>query len=236
MIRIVSFKWRRPATGFQLPGKTPYGADHVNRHYRSIRRHLKMPFEYVCVTDEWRGLDKHIRVIKLWDKCLALGGCFNRLYVFSPDMADLIGPRFACIDLDAVIVGDITPLFDRPDDFIINSYQPLPANKDTAPDQLYNGGMFMMNAGARRQVWDSFNPQTSPEIIRKNKTVIGSDQAWIRLCLGAGENRWGQTDGIFEARNLHPQADLPADARIVFFAGNRDPSDGRHKWISKHWN
>jgi len=233
MIRIVSFKWRKSRKGYQLPGVVEYGPDHVNRHYAGFRRHLRMPFEYCCITDDPAGLAKGIRVIPLWDKCRDLGGCFNRLYVFSPDMREIIGPRFACVDLDCVLTGDVTPVFNRPIDFIINGYFPLPRG-DNARDQRYNGGMFMMDAGARRQVWDSFDPLHSPaEIAARRGDVVGSDQAWIRLALGPDEARYGPADGVYEARKVN--GSLPHDARIVFFAGKRDPSEMRYAWVRQHW-
>lgn len=191
-----------------------------------------MPHEFVCITDLGSRLPTEIKVIKLWDKCRELGGCFNRLYAFSPDMREIIGDRFACVDLDCVITGDVTGIFGMTDEFLINRYQPWPGS-EAEKDQRYNGSLIIMDAGARRQVWDVFDPRSVPRIIERNQHVVGSDQAWIRLVLGAREKTLGPEHGIFEARNVGES--LPEDARMVFFSGRRDPSLAKYDWVKRNW-
>lgn len=231
MLTFVCFKWKKPKGGFALPAViSEYTSEHVNVLERMLKRHYHKPHRLVCVTDD----PEHIncRTVALWDKHLELGGCFNRLYTFSPDMRGLFGGRFVCIDLDCVIVGDVTPLFDRKEDFVINSYKPMPFRP--APDQCYNGGLYMMDAGARAHVWDTFDPESSVKQIQQQPEVcIGSDQAWIRLCLGRGEARWTNKQGVYEARQFQDR--LPEDARLVFFAGARDPSLRKFQWVLEHW-
>jgi hypothetical protein len=233
-LQIVLFKWRPPGVGFVLPSQKRghvYGPEHVNRAHAGLKRHLRMPFETVCITDDPSGINEDIKCLPLWDKCRYLGGCYNRLYVFSQDMKWFIGPRFACLDLDSVIVGDVTPIFKRKEDFIINSYYPGPGGNWS--DQTYNGGLFMMNAGARRRVWDEFDYETSPETVENRADIIGTDQAWIREVLGPSEKRFTKQDGVYEARDF--KDGLPADARLVLFAGSRDPSRTKCKWVTEHW-
>jgi hypothetical protein len=96
--------------------------------------------------------------------------------------------------------------------------------------------MFMMEAGCREQVWESFDKDYSPKIIeRRPKLCIGSDQAWIRLVLGKNEARWSNDDGVYEYRQV--RSGLPENAKIVFFSGKRDPSTlyERHNWIRENW-
>lgn len=232
MFTFVCFKWARNKKGFMLPAAiNDYTAEHVNVLGRMLKRHYKKEHRLVCITDDPREVE--CETIPLWDQCRDLGGCFNRLYVFSKDMRDIIGPRFACIDLDSVIVSDVTELFNRREDFIINSYNPLPKTRNP-PDQRYNGGMFMMNAGARNEVWTTFDPEKSLRRIRNNpRLCIGSDQAWIRLCLGRNEARWGNADGVYEARQVGDT--LPDNAKIICFAGARDPSQRKYRWVINHW-
>lgn len=231
MLTFVCFKWRRNKKGFMLPAAVlEYTSEHVNTLFRMLQRHYHKPFRLICVTDDPAHID--CETLPLWDKYLYLGGCFNRLYTFSPDMQELFGERFVCIDLDCVIVNDITDLFSSSTDFMINSYKPLPHT--ASPDQRYNGGLYMMNAGARKEVWESFDPVESVRRIQNSPQVcIGSDQAWIRLCLGREEARWTCGHGVYESRQFNDK--LPEDARIVFFAGARDPSQRKYKWIQENW-
>lgn len=233
-LTIVCFLWRRNPSGFQLPAVIDYGPEHVRRLERGLKRHMRTPFRFVCITDQPESLEG-IETIPLWDKCSGLGGCYNRLYTFSPDMRQLIGERFVCIDIDCIVMGDLTPLFSRPESFVINRYIPSPAG-DCAKDQDYNGGLYMMDAGARADVWDHFNPVISPMLVDAAKDqgkVVGTDQAWIRLVLGSGEATFGPEHGVYEARMIGRE--LPADAKLVFFAGRRDPSRCGYKWARENW-
>jgi len=221
MFKIVCFLWGEK-----------YTAEHVNKLYRGVTRNFHMPFEFICFTDKDMEFQDGVIKKPLWDKCRYLGGCYNRLFVFDKSMKKLIGERFVCIDLDCVIVNDITPLFEWENDFIINAYQPLPTGR-CANDQRYNGAMFMMNAGARQSVWSKFDPETTPARVSNRRDIVGTDQAWIRELLGPNEKTWDNRDGVYEARNVNHR--LPSDARIVFFAGNRDPATSKWEWVRKLW-
>jgi hypothetical protein len=236
ILSIVCFKWHNAGVGVQLPSQrriAGYTPEHVNRLFSMISRNIDIPFRPVCITDDPRGINDNIRCIPLWDKCRYLGGCFNRLYMFSDDMKYFIGRRFAAIDMDCVITGNVTPIFSRTEDFIMNSYQGG-SSPNAKPEQLYNGALVVMDAGARREVWDSFDFDDSPEIIKDRHDRVGTDQAWIREVLGGNEARLGQEDGIYEHRLIQGTAP-PPDARIVFFAGARDPSIAKQKWVKDLW-
>lgn len=230
MLNFVCFKWKRIPTGFQLPAVCDYTPRHVNVLRSMLARHVHLPHRLICVTDEPEGIEPRVEVVPLWDRCRELGGCYNRLWVFSREAGELLGPRFVCIDLDVVLVRDCTPLFDRPESFVINAYNPTRVGEN---DQYYNGGLFMMDAGARASVWDQFDPETVPEMVQSDPSVIGSDQAWIRIHLGKGEARWTNADGVYEARQVRRR--LPQNARLVLFAGKRDPSRYPYPWIRGHW-
>lgn len=230
MLTFVCFKWRRIPTGFQLPSVCDYSARHVNVLRNMLERHVHIPHRLVCVTDDAEGIDPRVEVVPLWDKCRDLGGCYNRLWVFSMEAGELFGPRFACIDLDAVLVRDCTSLFAREEPFVINAYNPTRVGEN---DQHYNGGLIMMDAGARASVWEQFDPLATPGVVQANPSVVGSDQAWIRVHLGKGEARWTNADGVFEA--LQVRHVLPSRARLVLFAGKRDPSRFPYGWIRRHW-
>ena len=147
-------------------------------------------------------------------------------------MVGLIGPRFVSVDLDAVVVNDLRPLWNRPEDFVIYHY-PL----RTTP---YNGSMWMMNAGAREQVYTQFRPHVSPALARK-AGFKGSDQAWMCYMLGPNEATWGYKDGVVAWRSDLKMRDyqLPKHSRIVFFQGLTDPwtkeAQDRAPWIAQHY-
>lgn len=230
MLAVVTFLWFDAK--YRWNKDFIYGADHVNRLARGVRRNLSLPHEFVCVTDIPEGIDSSIRIVPLWSDLRDMGGCYNRLKLFAPEMREIIGPRFVQIDLDSVPVGNLDDVLGRTEDFI--------AWRDVNPPTPYCGSMFMMNAGARAQVWTDFDRVRSPEIARE-KGYIGTDQAWIGACLGTDEATWGPEHGVLSYRSNIPghRDKLPENAKIVFFHGRVDPSQKhiqeRSPWIAEHW-
>lgn len=232
-LTVACWKWK-PAPGFHAD----YSALHVNTLRAMVARHYPHPHEFVCLTDDPWGLDSTIRVVPVPTRWAELPGphgvsCYRRLWAFSGEAAAVLGSRFVSIDLDAVIVGDLAPLFDRPEDFVIWG--------DTAKATPYNGSLWLLRAGTRRKVWDSFDPETSPALAR-SLGYIGSDQAWIGAALGTGEPKWSTDDGVYSWRVHLKRARrpaLPADARVVFFHGREKPWDPATQaaapWISEHY-
>jgi len=241
MLTVCTFKWSDP--GYRWNHLFTYGPEHVNRLYRGVQRHLSPPHRFVCITDDPEGIDPEVEVVPLWDDLRWMGGCYTRLRAFAPDMAEVLGPRFVWVDLDCVVVGNLDHIMARPEPFVIwrNGVSSAP----------YCGSMVMMDAGARAQVWETFDPETSPEAASR---FVGTDQAWIAHCLGPDEAVWTNREGVYSRADT-PKASampgltrrrygcdpgtLPKDARIVFWHGPFDPSmpevQDEYPWVRDHW-
>lgn len=235
MLDVICWKWK-PAGQY----RSTFGPETVNTLRRMVARHYSKPHRFSCITDDPHGIDPDVRIIPLWDDLAKVPSpygaghpsCYRRLKAFSTEAANIIGPRFVSLDLDCVITGDMSPVWDRPDDFVIWG--------DTARGTPYNGSMFLMTAGARRQVWEKFDQVQSPKLGRM-MNYIGSDQAWIGACLGPNEKKWTRRDGVYSYRNeiRNRGGGIPIDARIVFFHGAFDPwmpqIQSRHPWVLRHY-
>ncbi len=241
MIEIICFKWKKQSGGYLMPSqeKTVYGKDHIIKLHMMLKRFMSKPFRLTCITDDPDSISSFdalgIRVRPLWDKCRYLGGCFNRLYIFSQDMRLVLGvKKFTTIDIDCVITSDVTHIFEVKDDFKMNSYQPSPGGW-SAENQEYNGSLIQMRVGSRAQVWNDFDFEKSPAEIFARKDIIGTDQAWIKHKLGSGEKRFtSEDDGIYEARLIKDE--LPKNASIIFFSGKRDPSSSFNRpWVKQFY-
>ena len=232
-LTVCCWKWKSP------PGyRSNFTASTVNVLRSMVDRHYRHPHNFVCITDDPEGIDGDIRIVPLWDDFKNLKGpngvnCYPRLRAFSREAADFIGPRFVSLDLDTVALNDLAPLWQRSDDFVIWG--------DTARGTPYNGSMFLLRAGTRSQVWETFDPIHSP-LKAKALRYIGSDQAWIGACLGLREKKWTQTDGVFSFRNdlQAGRKPLPAWARMVMFHGRYDPwmpdVQRQHPWVKEHYH
>lgn len=232
-LKIVSWFWQGRGKA-RLGGHQPH---HVTILRNMVARHLRMPHEFVCITDSPQLIDPSIRTIPLWTDLQDDGYCMRRLRAFAPEMKDMIGPRFAWLDLDVVIVDDITPLFDTDADFKISGVE--------LREQPYNGSIVLMNAGARAQVYTDFDKARFLRV-KAEKNYGGSDQAWIAVCLGEREQVWEKRDGIYNYREhidppgiIGSNGALPKNARIVVFNGQfsmADPATQKKSpWILEHW-
>lgn len=232
---VVCWKWR-PYTGY----RSQFSAETVNTLRRMVARHYPHRHRFLCVTDDPEGLDPQVEAVPLWNDwadvphpsgALRNPSCFRRLRAYHPDIGDVFGRRFVSLDLDLVLVGDVTPLWDRPEDFVIWG--------DTHPTTRYNASMFLLTSGSRRQVWDTFDPVESPKASLAAKQ-FGSDQGWVSTCLGDGEATWGTADGVYSYRNhLVPRGSLlPSNAKVVVFHGHIDPWGAAAQqipWVQEHY-
>jgi hypothetical protein len=234
---IVCWKWR-PRQGY----RSSFGPETVNTLRAMVARNYPHPHRFICVTDDSDGIDPRVEIIPDWKDFAHVpsphGGknpsCYRRLRMFSPDIASAFGERFVSIDLDTVIMGDLTPIWDRPEDFVI--WGDTHKSKSTC----YNGSMVLMTAGARPEAWTSFDPVQSPMLSRA-AGKFGSDQGWLSYCLGPGEVKWSKRDGVYSFRNdLQKARQLPENCIIAFFHGSVDPwSDNAQRmypWVREHYH
>lgn len=230
-LQIVTFLWG-----------DKYTKEHVRRLGDGLRRHLRIPFDFVLITDRpeaWAvpGSRDPQRVIRLWDEMRDAKLCGVRLRCFGPSMESIIGRRFAWIDLDMVITGDVTPIFRRTEDFIALATPQGPL--------AYNGSLVMMDAGARPLVYSRWNMadyhRLGLEYAAKHRMSNGtvSDEGWMTIQLGTREATVGVPEGIHYYKKL-AGGKLPKDARMVVMNGRRfDPSfphlQKQSPWIAEHW-
>lgn len=232
-LTFVTWLWSQP--GY----RSRFSIDHVNVLFRMIDRHYQDPHRNVVVTGMARGIDRGVDVVPPWDDFADVPSphgthqpsCYRRLRAFHPDIGQVFGARFVSLDLDTVIVGDLAPLFDRPEDFVIW--------KEQDPRSYYNGSMFVLRAGARPQVWTTFNPRSSPQEA-KAAGRFGSDQGHISHVLGRGEATWSQADGVYSYRLdiKYKGQVLPKNARVVHCHGAVDPWSNEMRqipWVKSHW-
>lgn len=227
-----------------------FGVEDVAKLAAGVRRNLKQPHRFVCVTDHeeyfnagiWsQNIGENILCTPILDRdLLAIKGCFARLRMFDPEWQHEIGvdDRFVNIDLDTVITGSLDPLFDRPEPFAIlqggNASNPCP----------YGGALMMLRANVHPEVWTDFSLDAASKVPFYE---FPDDQGWIAHKVpGAAGWKAGLQSGVFVFRKpgwpsydrkmRRGGDDLPAGARLVTFNGGRSPEQFKHlDWIKKHW-
>jgi hypothetical protein len=100
---------------------TKYGPEYVNRLYAMVRRHLRGDFRFVCLTDRADGILPPVECLPIPALDLPAGipeRGWTKLTTFEADLHGLQGTALF-LDLDVVIVDDITPFFEAPGEFLI---------------------------------------------------------------------------------------------------------------------
>jgi len=146
-----------------------YVSQYVNVLKNMCRRHITVPFEFHCLTEDPKGLDADINVIKL----PALPGIktwWSKLYMFSPELP--IKGTVLYFDLDVIIFKNIDCLFSyKSNEFmIIRDF-----NRCRVKDwKLSNSSVMRWETGRLDYLWNDFAVDPN-RIISSNH----GDQDWI---------------------------------------------------------
>lgn len=234
MITVTCFLW----TDSHRQRSYTFDEGHVVTLRNMVARHLKLPHEFVCVTDR-EYIAEGIRCIPLDDRTHVPGTCGRKLTIWAPDAETRIGKRILSLDLDMVIVDDITPLVDRSESIVLFRN---PNYVEGGRRAFYQGSIQLMTADAASQVWEWFFHPHRSRII--NRRFGGFEQAWLSEILPWDLAHWTHEDGIFGAGRIGDWSttnvvnDLPKNARIVVFPGNRNVDQpevmAKFPWISDH--
>ncbi len=231
-----------------------YGPDYVNRLHNMVRRHLSLPFRFVCLTDDAEGIEPGVEVLPIppigfdeFDRrepwTFAHG--WLKLTSFANPLYDLKG-RTLFLDLDIVIVDSLDPFFDQEGDFVV-------IREWDKRDGTGNTSVYLFTVGAhtdaldhlRKDYPDSVNTvRNEQEFItgflgRQGKVSYWPEQwcrSFKRHCMKRGPLSWFQAPAI------------PKGARVIIFHGKPNPPDaiaGRSgkwyrrvlptQWVAEHW-
>lgn len=225
---------------------TLFGPEYVNRLASMFRRHLHMPYTFHCIatgdlapTEYDPEVALHPMYLDHAEMTAGSRSCFRRLRLLDAGMRDVFGPRILQVDLDTVIVDDVTPLFDRPEPLVL-------CRQQAVHDRVtYNPSMMLMDAGVLHRAWEEFH--AAPASIWSTARARGwscSDMAVINNYVEQARVRpafWTEEEGVVaywrEVRRA--KGALPPGARVVLFYGTANPSDAdlreKSPWIEEHW-
>ena len=227
-ISVVTFLWN---DGFR-----EYLPAHVNKLAKMIKMYLPIPHRFICVTDETKGFSENVELFKLpadaeWVTTLGppgkkhLPSSYRRLWLFSKE-AVCLGDRVLMLDVDCLIVNDLTPLFGIPDDFVgwrPNSEWRTNVKAKVAYKRI-GGGTWLLRTGTHTFIWEKFSPQGILDA--KEQGWTGSDQAWLSYNLARNCAVFPPDMGIYHTQDGAKHWDkLPENAKIIHFNGAINPWD-----------
>jgi hypothetical protein len=219
-----------------------FGPEYPNRLRAALARHLHLPHRFIVVGEDHRGLHQETFFVPMPTTFADTPRCRRRMQQFSREFAAEIGAeRILAIDLDVVIVDDLTPIVDRP--------EPIVGWK-VAHAGVYSGSFLLFDAGALHGAWEAFaaDPEGYPKRIQSKG--VPSDQAMVNAWLQTQPPIpfWTEQDGFvtyygegyerLEHLGVGPRRQmLPNGARIVVL-GSADKhvmDTAAFSWIQEHW-
>lgn len=228
---------------------TKYGPEYVNRLHGMVTRHLRGACRFVCLTDDRIGIDAAVTCLPIPELALPDGSPergWRKLTTFQLDLHGLRGTALF-LDLDVVIVDDITPFFEVPGHFlIIHDWK-------RRWRVTGNSSVYRFELGAHPEVLHGFlRDATGVRAHFRNEQAYLSDVMHQQGQLRYWPDAWCRS---FKYHCIPPwptnawrEPSIPAGARILIFHGEVNPPDAlagqRNRawrvmrpapWIADHW-
>lgn len=225
-----------------------YGPEYVNTLYSMVKRHLTLPFRFICLTDNSDGFSEGIESFPIPKLDIPNGPerGWDKLTSFVSPFYDIQG-KVLFLDLDVVIVDNIDCFFSHDAQF--------PIINDWAIDGVVgNSSVYRFESGAHANILDNFRKHH--ETIRKqhrNEQAYLSHFVHDQGKLSYWPTTWCQSFKYHcTQKNYIKQwlkaPELPEGTKIVIFHGNPNPPDaieGRSgkwyrkvlptPWVKEHW-
>lgn len=223
---------------------TKYGSQYVNTLYNMVKRHTTLPYEFVCFTDDVRGIDDHIRTIKLDE--IGVHGWWYKIMFFDKNFP--LEGNILYFDLDIVIHENIDRLFVHDiDNFVICR----DFNRSLRHDWKYmNSSVFRLKSGSLSYVYDNFFKEHAMHMRR-----FHGDQDWIHAQVHPQKGTWSywpdnwirsykwemrdrnDLQKINGIRNFVKKANpkvLPKSC-VAVFHGEPHPHQCEDDWVIENW-
>lgn len=139
-----------------------------------------------------------------------------------------IGERILYLDLDTIIVGDLSEIASCPEPFIIlgDVYRRPPRKTIIS----YQSSMMMWTAGQHGKIYSIFSNSASYQM--RQFARIG-DQGWIELMVKNAALWENVTPRQVVSYKKHCRRGLPPNARVVIFHGTPRPWMVHDRWAKE---
>lgn len=204
-------------------GHAGYSWPWVVKLARGVRKHLDLPHRFVCLTDDLPQVSSEVHVIPLrhgWP------GWWSKLELFRPNVFD--GP-VVYLDLDTIVTGDLRPLLQWGDRFVM-------------AQDFYGGGhcsTAMAWRGDYSGVYHHFRQNSEQVIGDYTARVDGriGDQAYIedRLKVEGHDLRTFPL-GLVASFKKDARGGKPEGAAVVAFHGRPKCDDPATGWAYEEWS
>lgn len=223
---------------------TKYTSDYVNRLYNMVNRHCTLDFNFVCLTDDSKGIINDIKTLPLPRD---LTGWWCKPYMFSKNLP-LTG-TILYMDLDVVIANSIDKLFTYETEYWCTIRDFTRAMRPQW--QKYNSSIIRFKAGELHHIWEEFSRDPKGiqskhfgdqdflyEVSLKNKKPKLFPDDWIQSWKWEIRNdRTFEPGGIRGNRKFRKieRVTPPPQCCVCVFHGDPNPHNCEDPWVIDNW-
>lgn len=207
-----------------------YPIEYVKKLASMVRRHTPhdIKYRFVCLTDDLTPIDG-VELIDI-SKYKTLTGWWAKMLIFNTDL--LGNDEKLYFDLDTVIVGDLSPLFNCQHYMslaICENFTKLAGNKDWPCN--YGSCVMRLHPGCGYDIWREFFLHHQAYMVENPK---GDQQAIEEIYPSADYLQDILPAGFFVGRRDFTN-EIPKGASVMIFAGNTKPHNTQLAWIRENW-
>jgi hypothetical protein len=218
-----------------------YSAEYVNKLYNMVKRNLTIDYEFVCFTEDRKGIDPNIRIEKL--PTLPVSGWWYKPWFLSNELP--ITGTLLFLDLDVVVFKNIDYLFTYKPEKNFCIIRDFNRHVRKQWDRM-NSSVFRTHIGSQQQIYEHFKLST-PNTIRKFqgdqdfmykyiKDFVFWPDEWIQSYKWEMRNK---TDlGIVNGKRNFIKLGFPTikpETSIAVFHGDPNPSVCQDTWVVDNW-
>ena len=190
----------------------------VQRLQRSVRQHLSIEHDFICITD------RDIEGVNCQPPINDLPGWWGKVNLFS---FDVCRSHNLYLDLDVVITGDLTEMVMR----YQNASLATPLNwAQSGHGGCQSSVMIWARNYNAKQIYDLFDPAIAHWPPINQPGVLWGDQEWITELKNNHKIQVSPIEEGIKSYKYHCRNGLPEDTRVVVFHGDPKPSAVKESW------
>lgn len=209
---------------------TKYPVEYVRRLRRMVARHLPIPHRFICLTDRVFGHEPGIGCQLIGQ--FGLPGWWSKMCLFRPEWRE--GKTVIYLDLDTVIIGDMTPLTGLTDEFHICANFTKAAGHPDWPCR-YGSCVMVVPEGKVPDLWKIFWEDRRE--LMANCAQYGDQLAIEALEPNAKLLQDHLPERFFMGRRelMSHKVNQPSGTSMIVFAGPMKPHNCGIKWVHDAW-
>ena len=223
-----------------------YGPEYVNTLESMVRRNCTMSFEFVCFTDDPKGINSTVRIMPL-SNAYGVTGWWHKPLLFNPDNpVGIRGDTILYMDLDVIVFKNIDKLLTHEQGkfCVIRDF-----NRSANPQwQKFNSSVVRWQIGQHPQIYNDFIRTAASQVRR-----FHGDQDWLYAQVRKDFEFWPDEwimSYKWEMRKRPPMIRRPDGIRdfvspgvptikpetsIAVFHGDPNPHYCKDEWVQKNW-